>query len=259
VLVTFAVDAEFAPWRKRHKFRREELDVPLSFRSDCVYTSHIHNVQVDAYLTGIGWTGVKAGMHYLLSKKPSMCISSGLAGGLKPGLRCGEIVAARSVGNTKDTRKVHSRKRLLELAEEGGAKVVDTFITSSQIVSQSQFKKAMGVFADVVEMESFHILNMATGPQVAAVAVRGISDEVDQDLPLDFGKAVGSDGSLSIRQLAIQIGRQPHKIPALVKFGRDSERAAVSLADFLDKYINLVATRSPHWGPIEDQPVVEAS
>lgn len=258
MLVTFAVDAEFAPWRKRHKFHREELNVPHSFHSDCVYTSHIRDVEVDAYLTGIGWTGVKAGMYYLLSKKPNMCISSGLAGGLKAGLKCGEIVAARSVGNTKDTRKVHSRKRLLELAEESGAKVVDVFMTSSQVVSQSQFKKAMGVFADVVEMESFHILNMTTGPQVAAVAVRAISDEVDQDLPLDFGKAVASDGRLSMRQLAIQIGKQPHKIPALVKFGRNSERAAVSLADFLDKYIDLVATKSPHWSLLEDQSAVEA-
>lgn len=255
VLVTFAVDAEFAPWRKRHEFRRQELEIPNSFQAGCVYSSEISGVEVDVYLTGIGWTGAKVGMVYLLSKKPDACISSGLAGGLRADLNCGQIVAARLVGTTKDTSKVQSRQRLLALAEEAGATVVDSFITASEVVSQSRLKKAMAEFGDVVEMESFHILNMTTGPQVASVAIRAISDVADQDLPLDFGKAVKSDGTLNLRQLLFQIGRQPHKIPALIKFGRESERATVALANFLDKYIELIAAKSPQWNLYEDAQV----
>src|SRR2546425_713161 len=58
VLVTFAVDAEFAPWRKRHSFKRQELSVPHSYRFDAVYTAEVNQVAVDVYLTGMGWSGV---------------------------------------------------------------------------------------------------------------------------------------------------------------------------------------------------------
>jgi len=257
VLVTFAVDAEFAPWRKRHNFQRQELGVPHSYRSDCVYQGIVHGLNVDVYLTGIGWTGVRAGLYHLLSQKPQLCISSGLAGGLKVALLRGQIVAAREVFKGSDGgAKVRGRGRLLAIAEESGATLVDRFITASQIVSQAQFKKALGQFGDVVEMESYHVLNMTTGPQVASIAIRAISDVVNEDLPLDFGKVLEPDGRLNLRQLALQLGRYPHRIPALVRFGRASEKVTVTLADFLDKYIAAVASKSPQWFISEEEAVV---
>ncbi|SRR6266403_2783213 len=247
VLVTFAVDAEFEPWRKRHSFQRQELSVPHSYRSDAVYTGKVNEVVVDVYLTGVGWNGVRAGLYHLLSKKPHLCISSGLAGGLKPNLMSGQIVAGRKIVLLQGGAVVRARERLLNIAEEVGATLVDCFITSTQVVSQAQFKKDMGVFGDVVEMESYHILTMATGPQVASIAIRAISDTVDEDLPLDFGKVLESDGRLNMRKLALQVGRYPHRIPALLKFGKRSERATEKLADFLDRYIEAVGSKSPHW------------
>jgi nucleoside phosphorylase len=247
VLVTFAVDAEFAPWRRRHSFKRQELSVPHSYRSDAVYTGRVNQVSVDVYLTGMGWTGVRAGLYHLLSKKPHLCISSGLAGGLKPSLKSGQIVAARRISGSQGGGTVKARERLLSIAEEVGATIVDDFITSTQIVSQAQFKKDMGEFADVVEMESYHVLTMATGPQVASIAIRAISDTVDEDMPLDFGKVLEPDGRLNLRKLALQVGRYPHRIPALLKFGKRSERATMELADFLDRYIEAVGAKSPHW------------
>jgi len=247
VLVTFAVDAEFAPWRRRHSFQRQELSVPLSYRADAVYTGKVNQAVVDVFLTGMGWSGVRAGLYHLLSKKPHLCISSGLAGGLKADLKSGQIVAARKIACLNGGGTVRARERLLTIAEEVGATIVDTFITSTQIVSQAQFKKDLGQFGDVVEMESYHILSMATGPQVASIAIRAISDTVDEDLPLDFGKVLEPDGRLNMRKLALQVGRYPHRIPALLKFGRRSERATEELADFLDRYLEALGSKSPHW------------
>ena len=248
VLVTFAVEAEFAPWRRRHSFKRAEIVIPNhQGKGDVVYRGRMEGADLDVYLTGIGWSGVKAGLYHMMSNKPDLCITAGLAGGLKPELRSGEIVAAREVFLLNGGGKVRSRRSLVKLAEESGATVVESFLTNTQVVSQAEFKRSMAEFGDVVEMESFHIMTMTSGPQIPSIAIRAISDTADEDLPLDFGRAIGADGQLSFRQLLLQAGRYPHKIPAIMSFGKRSEQAARNLAEFLDKYLATVRKHSPQW------------
>jgi len=253
VLVTFAVDAEFAPWRKLHDFRREEIIVKHHHgRPDVVFRGKVKNSRIDVYLTGVGWRGVQAGLYQLISEKPDLCIISGLAGGLKAELRSGEIVAAREIRSLSGEGKFRSRRSLLALAEEQGATVVDSFLTNAQIVSQSQFKRSMAEFGDVVEMESAHIMKMLTGAQVPGIAIRAISDTADEDLPLDFSRTIDDHGQIGHRQLLMQIGRYPHKIPALIKFGRRSERATQNLAAFLEDYIAATEERFTHWTNVHE-------
>ena len=246
VLVTFAVDAEFAPWRKRHDFRREMVGGSI-----VVYSASIGSANVDVLLTGMGLPALRPGLHLLLARNPQILISSGLAGGLSSSLRVGDIVAARSLAMVQGGERVRSRRKLVEIAEQCGARAVDLFLTSPRIVSQSQYKKAMATFGDVVEMESYHILATASGAQTASVAIRSISDTQDEDLPLDFEKAITPWGTVNARQLVLQIVRSPHRIPSLIKFGRGTERATKRLADFLDKYLETITAVSPQWAADE--------
>src|SRR5208283_4379163 len=110
VLVTFAVEAEFAPWRRRHAFRRKE-SVRGSRRagSDVWYSSRIDDLTLDVCLTGVGWKGPTAVLSALLKEKPDLCISSGLAGGLRPELKSGEIVVAREALSLDGGKKSRSR------------------------------------------------------------------------------------------------------------------------------------------------------
>ncbi len=249
VLVTFAVEAEFAPWRRRHAFRRKE-HVHGNHRagSDVWYSSRIDDLQLDVYLTGVGWKGARTILSSLLKEKPDLCISSGLAGGLKPELKSGEIVVAREALLVNGGKKFRSRALLVELAEETGATPVNLFLTNTQVVCRAQSKQSMAKFGDVVEMESFHVLTRAREQQVPALAIRAISDTVEEDLPLDFGRLMGRDGQINYGKLLLQVGRRPHKIPAMIGFGKRSEKAAQNLAGFLDKYIAAVRQRFLHWG-----------
>jgi nucleoside phosphorylase len=240
VLVTFAVEAEFAPWRKRHPFISHAIEVPHRDFDGVYYTTEIDGCHVEVYLTGIGWTLPEYGLRKLVAAKPDVCISSGLAGGLKPGFGKGDVIAARTVGSLNDGGKVGSTLELVQIAEECGAKPADICITSRHILGQAQFKRAMGLFGDIVEMESFKIMTMATGPQIRTITVRAISDTVDEDMPLDFSRVLDRSGKVRVGQLALQLARYPHKIPALIRFGRDSQQAAVRLADFLDRYLVAV-------------------
>jgi len=249
VLVTFAVEAEFAPWRRRHAFRRKE-SVHGSHRggSDVWYSSRIDDLTLDVYLTGVGWKGTREFLSSLLKEKPDLCISSGLAGGLKPDLKSGEIVVARETSLVNGGKKFRSRPLLVELAEERGATLVNLFLTNTQVVCRARAKHSMAEFGDVVEMESYHVLTKASEQQVPALAIRAISDTVEEDLPLDFGWAIGRDGQINYGKLLLQVGRRPHRIPAMVRFGKRSEKAAQNLADFLDKYIATVRQRFLNWG-----------
>jgi nucleoside phosphorylase len=254
VLVTFAVDAEFAPWRKRHGFERREVTVPNhQGRADIVYSAKIGSSNVDVYLTGIGLPSHGPGLYSLLSGKPHILISSGLAGGLNGSLKTGDIVVARSLALVEGGDKINSKRNLVELAEQCQARAVDLFLTSRRIVSQAQYKKSMANFGDVVEMESYHVLSRASGTQVASIAIRAISDTQEEDLPLDFEKAIEPWGRVNARQLVLQIVRYPQRIPSLIRFGRNCERATEKLADFLDTYLEAVADASPQWfdGPAE--------
>jgi hypothetical protein len=80
-----------------------------------------------------------------------------------------------------------------------------------------------------------------TGTQIPAIAVRGISDAADRDLPVDFSKILSRDGRVRKRQLIREIARHPLKIPGLVRFGLESQKAASVLAYFLDHFVASLA------------------
>src|SRR5260370_33346491 len=93
ILVTFAVEAEFAPWRRRYSFRRKEIiGDGHRDRADAWYECKTDDVRLDVYLTGVGWKGSRAVLASLLKERPVFSISSGLAGGCGPRLRTEEIV-----------------------------------------------------------------------------------------------------------------------------------------------------------------------
>ena len=89
-------------------------------------------------------------------------------------------------------------------------------------------------------MESFDILVEAKAWGARAVAIRAISDSVMDDLPLDFSKTLTKLGEVSVSRVVSAVARQPNRLPSLVRFGRQSRRAATALADFLDRYVNAL-------------------
>ena len=249
ILVTFAVDAEFAPWRRRHGFTRTEVTIPglsLDRPSYEVFEGSVGGSEVSVLLTGIGWenlfvnTAHKA-LRHLLKREPDCCVSTGLAGGLNGELHPGDVVAATELVLRQGGARILSNKRLLKLAQECGAKIANTLITETHIISEASAKSAMSKFGDFVDMESYHVLQTLTGTQIPALAVRGISDAVWDDLPLDFNKVMERDGRIKKGHLMGELARHPRKIRPLVRFGWQSSRAAHSLADFLDQFLGLFA------------------
>jgi adenosylhomocysteine nucleosidase len=246
ILVTFAVEAEFAPWRSRYAFRTEKRAFAGRDSSARVYRARTEGVEILALLTGIGWNAsTDPGMLREAFKfSPDICISSGLAGALTSSHPIGEVLVARFVKRSDTAQRVSSTATLVNAAVECGASPADAFVTNGGIVGEARAKRSLGSLGDAVEMESYHVIAAAAELHIPCVAIRAISDTVEQDLPLDFSQVVDRGGRVRWGKMIRELGRHPRRIPFLVRFGNNSHMAATKLADFLDLYIQTLARPS---------------
>lgn len=236
ILVTFAVKAEFAPWRKLRHFEKNANGVAEFF------SARFGGADVSVLLTGVG--GKRAWVEatkIIWDGNVDVCISSGLAGALRSDYRVGDILAAREVLAIESKSVVASDLGLINLAEKQGARCVGSFYSADHVVCSSPEKQQLGKTADAVEMESGEVLYEAAALGAKAIAIRGVSDTADEDLPLDFNKVVTASGDVSIPRVLGEVLRHPLSTPALVRFGNQSTMAAEKLAAFLDRYVEAVA------------------
>lgn len=236
ILVTFALNAEFAPWRRLRRFRR----VPLATLP--LYEARIGAADVRVVLTGVGTTHASRAMQLALVEKPHFCIASGLAGGLRMEQKSGEVLAARAVLAPSGVVLVKSDAWLLGAALDCGAREIRTIRSVEMVVLSAAEKARLVVSADAVEMESFAVLSEAQNAGVPAVAIRVIGDTAEQNLPLDFNRILGREGRLRPARLFAELARNPMRVPALARLGRQSRRAATQLALFLDRYVSMLAS-----------------
>jgi adenosylhomocysteine nucleosidase len=248
ILVTFALENEFAPWRKMRHFQRVCIEA-----WDQSYRAKVGSVDVDVVVTGAGRFAVQQSLQMAFDRQPEACIVSGLAGALKPEYRPGAILAARTVGDVAGTRLIRSEASLISRARECGARIVEKFLVADRVVSTAEEKKGLGASGDAVDMESVYILAAASHGEIPAVAIRAISDGVESDLPLDFDRTFNERGAVSLPKVLRQIVTRPRRIGGLIRLAHESERAAGALAAFLDVYVQRVTL-----GPLPEIAKAEA-
>ncbi|HEY1965043.1 MAG TPA: hypothetical protein VGG59_08935 [Acidobacteriaceae bacterium] len=236
-LVTFAVGTEFAAWRRQRGFRQVARE-PFS-----LYAAEIGGNPVRVLLTGIGTEAATRAMSWALSSPTDLCIASGFAGALRSSSGIGEVLAARVVLRAGREMAVASDHELMTAAVDAGARRVDRFLTSEKLVVNASEKAALADEADAVEMESFVIMAEAARRGVRAVTVRAVSDTADSSLPYDFDRVRDAQGKLRFGGLLLELARQPQRIPALLRLGRDCRVAAGRLSVFLDSYLALLSAR----------------
>ena len=220
VLVTFAVETEFAPWRRLREFRRTAIgDIEL-------YDARLGDGDLRVLLTGMGPGPARRIVRAVLGHRPDFCISSGLAGALRPAYRLGEVLVAHAIGSGGEAEILRSDANLLECAVRCGAKPVQRFWTSETLVRTAREKSALRFEADAVEMESYAVLAEAARWGVPGVAIRAISDVAGEDLPYDFDRARDAYGRIRLPGLLAQIASRPHRLPALLRLSQQCRLAA---------------------------------
>jgi nucleoside phosphorylase len=243
-LVTFACEEEFGPWRGRHPFESVRVGGQI------LEQARIGDAEVGVLITGIGPKIAGANVQRILKDRImigddrpfDICISTGLAGSLRPEFAAGEILVARSIVTENENGRSHPRSVFshpicLGIAEHCGAKIVERFRTSSHLILTAREKEQLSSVADAVEMESFQVLTESLAGGVPAIAVRAVGDTAAEDMPIDFNFALTPEGTISKQRLALALLSRPSALLALLRFARQSRDAAISLADYLDCFV----------------------
>jgi nucleoside phosphorylase len=240
VLVTFAVEAEFAPWRKLRKFDHMSLGPRGQSEFTQLWEALIGDNCVSVYLTGMGRGLPSEAVEMreaFFTSKLDLAISSGLAGALKEGLKPGDLIAPQKVRTLRNDANADSDLVFRERAIQQGALPIETLITVDRIVPTAEEKACLSFFGEAVDMESAIVMSHFVAAAVPALTIRAISDSADEDLPIDFDRCLTPQGAIKPMSLVNAIVRRPGKLPNLVRFGRQSNQAAQRLAGFLDKFI----------------------
>jgi nucleoside phosphorylase len=242
ILVTFAVDAEFAPWRDIRAFKKIRANPEHYSGGKDVYESRIGESTVWVFLTGIGIRFFDSEAAFcFVNAGIGGVISSGLAGALSEDLAVEQIVVPVRVATLRDANGIAASAELAAIAvadpERKSAKSIGVMLTADHIVATQEEKSRLSQFAEAVDMESFQVLREFTDRNLPVAVIRAISDGAGEDMPIDFKKCITVEGRVKPVPLVGELLSHPTKLPGLIRFGRQSKNAARRLAVFLDSYI----------------------
>ena len=161
-------------------------------------------------------------------------ISFGIAGGLSPSLRTGDVVLASGVVSGGERHPVHetwvealaSRIAQHMRVERGLIAGVEAVMLHAN--AKSDAHACTGAIA--VDMESHIAAAYAKKNALPFAAIRVVSDPASRGLPRIAADALKPNGGVDIVKVLTAICRDPAQIPALIEAGRDSRQAFAVLS-----------------------------
>ncbi len=162
-------------------------------------------------------------------------VSFGIAGGLDPGLRPGDVVIGSAV--VADSERFEAHPGLSAILAEGlagaGGKTVSGVIAGVEApvldpAAKAELRSRTGAAA--VDMETHIAAAFAAKRRFPLAIVRVISDPATRALPPLAATAVKLDGGVDYRAVFRELARNPWQIGACVRAGLDARAAFATLS-----------------------------
>jgi adenosylhomocysteine nucleosidase len=165
-------------------------------------------------------------------RRPSQVYVIGVAGGLDPSLRAGELLSFDRVMDASGRESGAPRPPRRRCRRGVG-------VSARAIVADAEAKRRLwhdlgSPPAAVVDLESRIYADICAELDVPLTFFKVVSDTAGESVPSAVLDAVGRDGSVSQLGVALRALVSPTQIPALARFGRRVAEAAERLADAVE-------------------------
>lgn len=157
-------------------------------------------------------------------------ISIGLAGGLSPLLKVGDVVIADQIFSGAEKWRCDNLWRVALAARLPGAH--QGALTGSNTILENAASKAAlydATGALAVDMESQVAARFAASRGLKLAGLRIISDDAAHVLPPAALVAMQPDGGIALGRVLWSVVKNPLQIPALIRTGRASSKAFAEL------------------------------
>jgi adenosylhomocysteine nucleosidase len=193
--------------------------------------------------------GALAAAEWLVEQGVDGLVSFGLAGGLDPALRPGDLVVPECVRDGDCTYAT-----ACELSARLGSR--RGILLAGRAAVATAMEKA-GLFAQTgaaaIDLESGAVARVAARHAIPFAALRAICDPAGRDLPPASLAAVDRHGGIAILPVLASIARHPRQLPSLVALGRDAIIAYAALKRRVSRPFDpilLGASRHPRRGTV---------
>ena len=153
-------------------------------------------------------------------------LSFGLAGGLDPALRPGDLLVPHTV--LAGGRRFPSDPALCGLL---GGSSPHVLLGGERIVAEPGEKHVLWrtTGCAAVDLESAAVAEVATERNLPFAALRAVCDPADRAVPPAALAALDAGGSVTLGRVLVSLVHQPRQLAALLALARDAARARRSL------------------------------
>lgn len=208
-----------------------------------VRTGTLEGRTVATIITGPGREAAARGCQaLLLAHRPKLVISAGFCGGLQSSLKRNAITVADQILSATGASLELDRPTLVNL--QLSPVIVGSWATVERIISRAADKRSLGERTGAVacEMESLAVAEVCAARGVPCLAVRVVSDPVDEDLPNDLDPLMHARSTAGLFGAVLgTLWRRPSSIKDLLRL---KEQALVA-ADALAKYLAGIVHQLP--------------
>lgn len=189
------------------------------------FVGEVGALRVVALLGGVGPAAAEACCSEAIRRDtPDHVVVAGIAGGLAPTLRIGDLVIASEA-------VLHGDPRVVRATGLGSHTASGRIITTDTILSDAELAADIAAGFTAVDMETAVIGAVCEDAGVPWSAFRGISDRVGEGVIDDSTmELVNNDGTTNLGAVARRLVRDPSAVRRLARMRRDSNAAAAAAA-----------------------------